>query len=91
MNNEDLKQQLVELLIESHVTMCPHSVADYLIDNSVNIQKTAKWVDVPDYGGGGWQISGKQVHPKYCSACGDTYSKAYTYCPTCGAKMNLEV
>ncbi len=52
--------------------------------------KQGKWIDVPDYGGSGWQIQGKPVSPKYCSVCGDTYSRAYNYCPNCGAKMTRE-
>ena len=43
MNNEDLKQQLVELLIKSHVTTGTHSVADNLIANNVIIPVTASW------------------------------------------------
>ena len=49
--------------------------------------KHGKWIDVPDYGGNGWQIAGKPVQPKQCSICGDVYSKAYNYCPRCGARM----
>ncbi len=52
--------------------------------------RRGKWIDVPDYGGNGWQISGKPVQPKQCSVCGDVYSKAYNYCPWCGAKMSKE-
>ena len=52
--------------------------------------RRGKWIDVPDYGGNGWQIAGKPVQPKQCSVCGDVYSKAYNYCPWCGTKMNKE-
>ena len=58
-----------------------------LVQEGCRIVPTGEWIDVPDYGGSGWQISGKPVQPKYCSVCGDTYSKAYNYCPNCGAKM----
>jgi len=43
MSNENFKQQIVELLIKAHVTMGPHSVADYLIANNVTIPVTARW------------------------------------------------
>lgn len=43
MNNEELKQQIVELLIKAHVTMGTLSVADYLIANNVTIPETAQW------------------------------------------------
>ena len=52
--------------------------------------KQGKWIDIPDYGGTGWRVSGEQIYPKYCAICGDTYSKAYNYCPSCGAKMKEE-
>ena len=54
-----------------------------------NVQEVrlGKWIDIPDYGGSGWQIAGKLVQPKSCSACGDVYSKAYNYCPSCGVQM----
>ena len=53
-------------------------------------KKIGKWIDIPAYGGSGWQIDGRPVQPKSCSACGDVYSKAYNYCPRCGARMIKE-
>ena len=62
-------------------------LATALINEGFRLERTGKWIDIPDYSGNGWQIAGKPVQPKSCSACGDVYSKAYTYCPKCGAKM----
>ena len=62
-------------------------LATALINEGFRLERTGKWIEIPDYSGNGWQIAGKPVQPKSCSACGDVYSKAYTYCPKCGAKM----
>ena len=62
-------------------------LATALINEGFRLERTGKWIDIPDYSGNGWQIAGKPVQPKSCSACGDVYSKAYIYCPKCGAKM----
>lgn len=61
--------------------------AKALYDAGYRKQKEGEWIDFPSYGSSGWQRNGKQVFPKYCSACGDIYSYAYKYCPHCGAKM----
>lgn len=51
--------------------------------------ETGAWIDVSD-SSDVWTVDGKQVFPKFCSNCGDVYSKPYRYCPTCGSKMNVE-
>ena len=51
--------------------------------------KTGAWIDVSD-SSDVWTVDGKQVFPKFCSNCGDVYSKPYRYCPTRGSKMNVE-
>ena len=76
MNNEELKKQLVDLLIKAHVTMGPHSVVDYLIDSNVNIQKIAKWIDSDPLE---WECS--NCHYKV-----ERWNNTL-YCPSCGAKM----
>lgn len=55
----------------------------------VETVKYGEWVDLPDYGGGGWAMkgSGEYVQPRHCSICGDVYTKKYKYCPSCGVKM----
>lgn len=62
-------------------------LATALINEGFRLEHIGEWIDVPDYSGNGWQILGKSVQPKYCSVCGDVYSKAYNYCPSCGVKM----
>ena len=53
------------------------------------LKVVGEWVDLPDYGGGGWAMvgSGECVQPRHCSICRDVYTKKYNYCPSCGAKM----
>ena len=55
----------------------------------VETVKHGEWIDLPDYGGGGWAMLGSDeyVQPRHCSICGDVYTKKYKYCPSCGAKM----
>ena len=62
-------------------------LATALINEGFRLERKGEWIDVSDCSGNGWQISGKPVQPKYCSVCGDVYSKAYNYCPKCGARM----
>ncbi len=65
-------------------------IATALINEGFLLERKGEWVDVPSYGVSGWQREGEQVYPKYCSVCNDVYSKAYDYCPHCGAKMTKE-
>lgn len=94
MNDEELKRQLVKLLIKAHVTMGTHSVADYLIANNVTIPVTA-----------GWKT--REARNDYlwveCSNCGftvenykavelgrssiDVVGYKWHACPKCAAKM----
>ena len=66
-------------------------LATALINEGFRLERKGEWIDVPDYSRNGWQISGKPVQPKYCSVCGDVYSKAYNYCPKCGARMQEDI
>jgi hypothetical protein len=81
-NTVDSLKELIDELV-SYTQLPREQVPDIT-------SRTGRWIDVPDYGGSGWQIQGKPVSPKYCSLCGDSYSKAYNYCPNCGAKMIKE-
>ena len=46
-NKKEAKNELVRLLIEAGVTMFPHNVADYLLENGVIVQE-AEWCDIKD-------------------------------------------
>ena len=86
MNNEELRQQLVELLIKAHVTMGTHSVADYLIANNVTIPATAEWVNKD-----GWFVCSKC--DKTCPYDTEDDTMLYwecKFCPSCGSQMNKE-
>lgn len=51
-NKKEIKENLVRLLVEAGVTMCPHNVADYLLENGVTMRSCetteAEWVNVKD-------------------------------------------
>jgi len=62
--------------------------ADYLIDNSVIVQKHGRWINERELVGG---FAGKWGCD--CSECGKTVEEPLwkpPYCPNCGAKMDLE-
>jgi DNA-directed RNA polymerase subunit RPC12/RpoP len=88
MNNEELKQQLVELLIKAHITMSPHSVADYLITNNVQVQKTARWIPASTKPGihAGMKCSECKARISYS----EHFNGQHLYCHKCGAKMVKE-
>lgn len=89
MSNENLKKQLVDLLIKAHVTMGPHSVADYLINNNVTIQKTGRWVVSKTERA--WNAA-EYPYLHKCSLCGNEVPSQdlTSYCSYCGAKMTEE-
>ena len=94
---ETEKQQLVELLINAHVTMGTHSIADYLISSGVTISKTAQWKTREAYNDYIWVE---------CSNCGfrvenykavetgisstDIVGYKWHACPKCTARMIKE-
>lgn len=43
MKTAELKKQLVNLLIDAHVTFSTHEIAEYLIKHGVTIQPKAGW------------------------------------------------
>lgn len=71
----------------------------YLAQPSLEYLKEASlrsgWVDECDGKHGFWLYAGHDTfsHYRRCSACKKLLadSPAYTYCPNCGAKMDLEV
>lgn len=53
----------------------------------------AQTADVAPVVHGKWLISHNQIENAVCSACGthfQRYYDDYSYCPNCGAKMDLE-
>lgn len=91
MNKEESKKSLFDLLICNYdfPVEFAEDMAKFLTDEGYTRPTIGAWVDVSD-SSDIWTIDGKQVFPKFCSNCGDVYSKPYRYCPTCGAKMSKE-
>ena len=46
-NKKEVKEELVRLLIAADVTMFPHNIADYLLENGVTVKGT-EWRNVKD-------------------------------------------
>ena len=85
MKTVDLKKQLVDLLIASHVTFGTNEIAERLIENGVTIQSVAKWREEVEYYDD--EYSECNVRKIFaCSRCGRTEKYEQPYC-NCGAKM----
>ena len=84
----DVREKLVELIFKCapkniklewrgekiEVAISQGNIADYLIDNGVTVQKHGRWL-----------LDGR------CSECLENPLTTHkTYCPSCGAKMDLE-
>ena len=80
----DVREKLVELMCESplgsktfeqqYYKSTITKIADYLIANGVTVQKHGRWL-----------LDGR------CSECLENPLTTHkTYCPSCGAKMDLE-
>lgn len=94
MSDKDVKQQLVELLINANVTVGTHYVVDYLMTNGVTVSETAQWKTREAYNDYLWVE---------CSNCGfrvenylavetgrsstDVVGYRWHACPKCTAKM----
>lgn len=94
MNADEIKKQLVDLLIEAHVTMNPHIIAEHLIESNVTIPIIAQWKTREAYNDYLWVE---------CSNCGfrvenylavetgrsstDVVGYRWHACPKCTAKM----
>lgn len=83
MKTADLKKQLVDLLIDTHVTFGTHEIAEYLIKHGVTIQPMAEWTLNLDGSGtcGHCHFTQRGVYDQ------DSYQR---YCGCCGAKMKLK-
>lgn len=91
MNQEELKQRLIELCkkipygasvgakFEQH--FC-EKIADHLIANGVTIRERGEWVCE-------WKSTFPQYEPSQycCSNCGFIKNLEYSFCPHCGADM----
>lgn len=86
MNEEELKQRLVELLDQAFLESddnfgrpCTEQVATYIIANGVTIREYGKWVKP------------SPASETNCSRCGRTPKMLFGYlpefCPHCGADM----
>ena len=83
MNNEELKQRLIELIKQGnggYEFNSLYRIADHLIANGVTIRDRGEWVE-HTYG------------ELKCSACGivqEDEFRRYNFCPHCGADMRGE-
>ena len=73
----DAGEKLVELIrkgARGHTLMPTESIANYLVEHGVTVQKHGRWL-----------LDGR------CSECLENPLTTHkTYCPSCGAKMDLE-
>ena len=73
----DVREKLVELIrkgARGHTLMPTESIANYLVEHGVTVQKHGRWL-----------LDGR------CSECLENPLTTHkTYCPSCGAKMDLE-
>lgn len=85
MKTADLKKQLVDLLIDSHVTFGTSEIADHLIENGVTIQPMAEWREEVEYYDDEYsECNIRKVLA--CTLCGRTEKYEQPHC-NCGAKM----
>lgn len=85
MKDSDLKKQLVDLLIETHVTFGTHEIAEYLIEHGCTIQPMAEWREEVEYYDDEYsECNFRKVFA--CTRCGRTEKYEQPYC-NCGAKM----
>ena len=85
MKTADAKEQLVDLLIEAHVTFDPHAIAEHLIKHGVAIQLMAEWREEIEYYDDEYsECNIRKVLA--CTRCGRTEKYEQPYC-NCGAKM----
>ena len=92
MTKEELEKELESVIrdiLNPYNDKSPEVEAWLLVEDGWCKRKEGDWIDVSD-SSDIWTIDGKRVCPKFCSVCGDIYSKQYNYCPTCGAKMRKE-
>lgn len=85
MKTADLKKQLVDLLIDAHVTFGTHEIAEHLIEHGVTIQPMAEWrEEVECYDDEYSECNFRKV--LVCTLCGRTEKYEQPYC-NCGAKI----
>jgi DNA-directed RNA polymerase subunit RPC12/RpoP len=68
--------------------MSPQSIADYLINNNVQVQKTAKWIPASTKPGihAGMKCSECKARISYS----EHFNGQHLYCHKCGARMVKE-
>ena len=93
MKQEELKQRLIELLVEEIVKSLNNyefpkidQMADHLIANGVTIRESGKWIDKPT-GAYGWMQSWCSNCGKHSGIGGIESNRHKPICPNCGADM----
>lgn len=85
MKTADLNKQLVNLLINAHVTFGAHEIAEHLIEHGVTIQPIAEWREEVEYYDDEYsECNIRKVLA--CTRCGRIEKYEQPYC-NCKAKM----
>lgn len=82
-----------EVLKKSHKAHASNSREESLLDRDIRLLNEQPSVDVAKVRHGRWLYEPKfgSTRPYYCSLpdCGASYPGKFSYCPNCGAKMDL--
>ena len=67
-------------------------IAEYLISNGVTVQKCGYWISLTDCANAGvyCSVCHKKVYKEDYAYCSRKNKLRSSYCPHCGAKMDLE-
>lgn len=82
------KEKLVELINHIVIPYFANQIADHLIANGVTVQKHGRWIVLDECSNAGAYCS--VCHKKVYKECYGNCKMKSTYCPNCGAKMDLE-
>ena len=89
----DVREKLVELLCKMiSPTITVGEQADFLIVNGVTVQECGHWISLKDCANAGvyCSVCHKKVYKEDYAYCSRKNKLRSSYCPHCGAKMDLE-
>ena len=93
--NDRTKEKLVELCEDLETLPCCDTYegqAEYLISNGVTAQECGHWISLKDCANAGvyCSVCHKKVYKEDYAYCNRKNKLRSSYCPHCGAKMDLE-
>ena len=91
----DVRENLVELCEDLETLPCCDTYegqAEYLISNGVTAQECGHWISLTDCANAGvyCSVCHKKVYKEDYAYCSRKNKLRSSYCPHCGAKMDLE-